>query len=102
MCRFEVGPDDLPDLIFSSIGRTVWRDIGGVALSFRMMMKLVDFNLMARAAPRTRVTHWMLDLLGVAEGLGGLFLWLKRGLAESCRAALPAASFRFRPSTAHH
>lgn len=34
------------------------RDIGGVALSFRMMMKLVDFNLMARrstprhAAPR--------------------------------------------------
>ena len=33
-------PEQLPDLIFASIGRAVWRDIGGVALGFRLMMKL--------------------------------------------------------------
>lgn len=36
-----------------SLGR---RDIGGVALSFRMMMKLVDFNLMARTHEHTHDT----------------------------------------------
>lgn len=48
--KFNVQPDALPDLIFASIGRSVWRDIGGVAFAFRMMMKTVDFNLMTMAA----------------------------------------------------
>ena len=41
MCRFNVAPDALPDLIFASVGRCVWRDIGGVAVCFRLMMKLL-------------------------------------------------------------
>jgi len=40
-CRFNVEPDALPDLIFASVGRCVWRDIGGVAVAFRLMMKLI-------------------------------------------------------------
>ena len=31
--KFNVHPDALPDLIFASMGRTVWRDIGGVAVA---------------------------------------------------------------------
>lgn len=34
---FAVSPDDLPDIIFGSIGRTVWRDIGATAVGFRMV-----------------------------------------------------------------
>ena len=34
---FAVSPDDLPDIIFGSIGRTVWRDIGATAVCFRMV-----------------------------------------------------------------
>ena len=44
LCRFNVAPDALPDLIFASIGRCVWRDIGGVAVCFRLMMKLLVRN----------------------------------------------------------
>ena len=40
-CRFNVEPDALPDLIFAAVGRCVWRDIGGVAVAFRLMMKLI-------------------------------------------------------------
>lgn len=47
--QFNVQPDALPDLIFASVGRCVWRDIGGVAVAFRLLMKLIDFNLMAFA-----------------------------------------------------
>jgi hypothetical protein len=39
--RFNVAPDALPDLIFASVGRCVWRDIGGVAVAFRLMMKVL-------------------------------------------------------------
>lgn len=39
--QFNVHPDTLPDLIFASIGRAVWRDIGGVAVVFRLSMKCV-------------------------------------------------------------
>jgi hypothetical protein len=39
--RFNVEPDALPELIFASVGRCVWRDIGGVAVAFRLMMKLI-------------------------------------------------------------
>jgi short-subunit dehydrogenase len=42
-----VHPDALPPLVFGSIGRTVWRDIGSTALGFRLLMKVVDYNLMA-------------------------------------------------------
>lgn len=37
--NFAVSPDDLPDVVFASIGRTVWRDIGATAVGFRLMMK---------------------------------------------------------------
>lgn len=36
---FAVAADELPDIIFASIGRTVWRDIGATAVSLRLMMK---------------------------------------------------------------
>ncbi len=44
-----VSPDALPPLVFGSVGRTVWRDVGSTALAFRLMMKVVDYNLMAVA-----------------------------------------------------
>ena len=47
--RFAVSPDDLPDTVFASIGRVVWRDIGPTAVGFRLLMKVVDYNLMATA-----------------------------------------------------
>lgn len=34
---FAVSPDDLQDIIFGSIGRTVWRDIGATAVGFRLV-----------------------------------------------------------------
>ena len=37
--NFAVSPDELPDVVFASIGRTVWRDIGATAVGFRLMMK---------------------------------------------------------------
>ena len=42
-----VHPDALPPLVFGCIGKTVWRDIGSTALGFRLLMKVVDYNLMA-------------------------------------------------------
>lgn len=45
--RFSVKPEELPDIIFGSIGKTVWRDIGGVAFSFRLLMKAIDYNFLA-------------------------------------------------------
>ncbi|KAL6750248.1 hypothetical protein V8C86DRAFT_2817430 [Haematococcus lacustris] len=42
--RFAVSPDDLPDTVFASIGRTVFRDVGPTAIGFRLVMKLVDYN----------------------------------------------------------
>lgn len=38
--RMAVSPDDLPDTVFASIGRLVWRDIGATALGFRLLMKV--------------------------------------------------------------
>lgn len=34
---FAVNPDDLPDIVFAAIGRTVWRDIGATTVSFRLV-----------------------------------------------------------------
>ncbi|KAG2437279.1 hypothetical protein HXX76_005938 [Chlamydomonas incerta] len=45
--RFAVHPDELPDTVFASIGRTVWRDIGPTALAFRIVVKIVDYNFLA-------------------------------------------------------
>lgn len=45
-----VSPEQLPDLIFGSVGRTVWRDLGPTAVGFRLATKLIDFNVLAFAA----------------------------------------------------
>ena len=45
-----VKPAEVPDLVFGSIGRTVWRDLGLTAVGFRLATKLVDFNMLACAA----------------------------------------------------
>lgn len=45
--KLAVAPDDLPDIIFSSIGRLIWRDIGPTAIGFRVLMKVLDYNLFA-------------------------------------------------------
>lgn len=45
-----VDADEIPDLVFGSIGRTVWRDLGPTAIGFRLLMKLIDFNFLAMAA----------------------------------------------------
>lgn len=57
--KFSVGPSELPDVIFGSIGRTVWRDIGPVAVLFRLLMKLVDYNFLATLTANT--AHTMKD-----------------------------------------
>ena len=56
---FSVAPETLPDFIFASVGRTVWRDIGGVAVFFRLMMKVVDYNFMATLL--ANIAHMMPD-----------------------------------------
>ncbi len=45
--RFAVQPDQLPDTVFASIGRTVWRDVGPTAIVFRMVPKvrLIHLNI---------------------------------------------------------
>ena len=45
--KMAVDPDELPDAIFASIGRLVWRDIGPTAVAFRLLMKILDYNLFA-------------------------------------------------------
>ncbi|GIL59058.1 hypothetical protein Vafri_14014, partial [Volvox africanus] len=45
--RFAVHPDELPDTVFASIGRTVWRDVGTTALCFRLLPKVLDYNFLA-------------------------------------------------------
>lgn len=42
--KLAVDPDSLPDIIFASIGRTTWKDVGGVAMGFRLFPKLLDLN----------------------------------------------------------
>lgn len=38
---------NLPDQVFASIGRTVWRDVGPTALGFRTIMKIIDYSFLA-------------------------------------------------------
>mmetsp|Transcript_18322 Transcript_18322/g.43827 ORF Transcript_18322/g.43827 Transcript_18322/m.43827 type:complete len:203 (+) Transcript_18322:502-1110(+) len=54
-----VSPDELPDVIFGSIGRTVWRDIGGTAIAFRLLMKAVDYNFLASLL--SKISHLLPD-----------------------------------------
>lgn len=54
-----VDPASLPDAVFRGLGRTVWHDIGITAVVFRLLMKVVDYNLMAVVT--TRLAPWMPD-----------------------------------------
>ncbi len=45
--RFAVKPEVLPDEIFRPIGRVAWHDIGLVAVGFRLLLKLFDYNFFA-------------------------------------------------------
>lgn len=45
-----VTADQIPDLVFGSIGRAVWRDLGPTAVGFRLMMKVMDFGFLAALA----------------------------------------------------
>ena len=42
-----VDAETLPDAIFGSLGRTIWRDLGLDAVGFRLLTKIVDYNLLA-------------------------------------------------------
>ena len=44
---FAVGPEQLPDEIFKSIGRCHWRDIGGFAIIMRLAMMSISYNMTA-------------------------------------------------------
>ena len=44
--RFSVEADELPHEFSKAIGRAVWKDVGAVAIIFRMVSKLVDANAM--------------------------------------------------------
>lgn len=54
-----VAPNVLPREIFKSIGRVVWRDIGGMAMGVRVGTKMLSYNALgtvfAMAAP------WLAD-----------------------------------------
>jgi short-subunit dehydrogenase len=57
--KLAVGPDALPDIIFASVGRCLWKDVGPVAYGFRLVEKVVDLGaLFSLAAP---VMHLMPD-----------------------------------------
>lgn len=57
--RLAVGPDALPDVIFASVGRCLWKDVGLVAYAFRLVEKVVDLGaLFSLAAP---VMHLLPD-----------------------------------------
>lgn len=45
-----VTADQIPDLVFGSVGRAVWRDLGPTAVAFRIMMKFMDFGILAAIA----------------------------------------------------
>ncbi len=57
--KMAVGPEQLPDIIFASIGRCIWKDIGPVAIGFRLLEKTIDLGAMFTAA--TPIMHRMPD-----------------------------------------
>lgn len=54
--QFSVKPDELPDAIFASIGRSVLRDLGAVCNIFRLLNKLMDANMLATITALTAHT----------------------------------------------
>lgn len=44
--------ETLPDAIFGSLGRIIWRDLGPDAVGFRLLTKFVDYNLLAYITSR--------------------------------------------------
>lgn len=57
--RFAVTPETLPDEVFASIGRAVFRDIGAIAVIFRLVPKLIDYGFLAFVI--SIVGGWMPD-----------------------------------------
>lgn len=57
--RFSVQPEDLPDAIFASVGRSVLRDLGLVCITFRLLNKICDANFLAWITAKT--AHTMPD-----------------------------------------
>jgi len=50
--KLAVAPEALPDVIFASVGRCLWKDVGPVAYAFRLVDKAVDLGaLFSLAAP---------------------------------------------------
>jgi hypothetical protein len=57
--KLAVPPEALPDAMFGAMGRCIHCDFGGVALIFRLVSKLVDYNLLAWAT--AAMAHTMPD-----------------------------------------
>jgi len=57
--KLAVKPEELPDEIIRPIGRVLWHDIGGVAIGFRMLLKLFDYGFFATLI--SRFAHFMGD-----------------------------------------
>lgn len=57
--KLAVKPEELPIEMMRPIGRVLWHDIGGVAIGFRMLLKLLDYGFFAALVSRT--AHFMGD-----------------------------------------
>lgn len=57
--RFAVTPEALPDEVFASVGRSVFRDIGPIAVIFRLVPKLIDYGFLAFVI--SYIGGWMPD-----------------------------------------
>lgn len=92
--KMAVSPDDLPDAIFASVGRLVWRDIGPTALGFRLLLKARGAGGgggEGRAPPRvgSACSRVPLGDRGPPAGvIGGFTLHRHKALAVLHRAAL--------------
>ncbi|CAM9588663.1 unnamed protein product [Discosporangium mesarthrocarpum] len=47
--KMSVAPNTLPKEIFKSVGRVVWRDLGGMALGVRMGTKMLSYSFLAHS-----------------------------------------------------
>ena len=57
--NFAVKPEELPSEIFRPVGRVLWHDVGGVAVGFRMLLKIFDYGFFATMI--SRFAHMMGD-----------------------------------------
>lgn len=57
--NFAVKPEELPDEMLRPIGRVLWHDVGGVAIGFRMLLKIFDYGFFATLI--SRFAHFMGD-----------------------------------------